>query len=152
MQNDWYNRIAKIVQDLKDKLSGRDYKKFKLDLILRIAKRLAEFSMECGECQFYQGELTQIIDNAINLPQATREERKRHFRKTRIVLKHLKKVHRLVEANENTGIYSGIGVGLGAAIGSLIDNVGAGMSIGAILGMLIGKARDKKAKEEKRVI
>ena len=53
--NDWYIDIVKEIGRHKDKFSKRDYKKYKLGLLLRMAKRVANFSAYCVECQNFQG-------------------------------------------------------------------------------------------------
>ena len=56
--SDWYNRIVKEISLHKDTLSKKDYKKYKLDLLLRIVKRVDGFFSYCGECQTFQQEIT----------------------------------------------------------------------------------------------
>ncbi len=45
-RSNWYDGIAKQINQLKDTLSERDYKKYKLRLLLCVAERVAEFSPE----------------------------------------------------------------------------------------------------------
>ena len=49
-KSNWYDGIAKQINQLKVTLSEKDYKKYKLSLLLCVAERIAEFSPECGQC------------------------------------------------------------------------------------------------------
>ena len=60
VHSDWYDRIAKEISPYKDSLSKKDYKKYKLDLLLRVTKRVGDFSSACGECHLFQPEITRL--------------------------------------------------------------------------------------------
>ena len=61
--SDWYNRTDKEIGLHRDNLSNKDYKKYKLDLLLRIARRVEDFSSICGECQLFQQEITKLTQD-----------------------------------------------------------------------------------------
>ena len=42
--SDWYDGMAKQIDELKSAITEKDYKKFKLNLLLCVARRVAEFS------------------------------------------------------------------------------------------------------------
>ncbi|MFC1982814.1 hypothetical protein ACFLV5_03415 [Chloroflexota bacterium] len=153
-QNEWYNRTAKAIDFQKDALSKRAYKKYKLDLLLRIAGRVDDFSSYCGECQAFKGEITGLIEELGNLVQLSdTKERRRSYNKTISgMVKHLQKTHKLVSAGQNVGIWMAIGTGIGVAIGTALDNSGVGPALGIGIGLAIGSYLDKKAKEEGKVI
>ena len=152
----WYEDIAKEIGRLKDWLSQKDYKKYKLDLLLRIAGRVDVFSAACSECQAFQPEikrLVQDLNNFAQLPkQVAKEERKRYFRQISDMVKHLQKQHKLVTEGYYMGIGIAIGMAVSAGIGTALGNPGAGTGIGIALGLVIGKYLDNKAKKEGRVI
>ena len=154
--NDWYKDIVKEIDKHKDKFSKRDYKKYKLDLLLRVAKRVASFSADCVECQNFQGEITKLAEDLGNLVQASKEERKSYFKMINSILKHLRECHKLIDEGENVGIWIAIGIpigaGIGVAIGAGSDNIGVGIAIGVGIGIAIGSYLDAKAKKEGKVI
>ena len=154
--NDWYIDIVKEIGRHKDKFSKRDYKKYKLDLLLRMAKRVASFSADCVECQNFQGEITKLAEDLGNLVQASKEERKSYFKMINSILKHLQERHKLITEGENVGIWIGIGIaiglGMGIAFGVGSDNIGVGIAIGVGIGIAIGSCMDAKAKKEGKVI
>jgi len=154
--NDWYIDIVKEIGRHKDKFSKRDYKKYKLDLLLRMAKRVASFSADCVECQNFQGEITKLAEDLGNLVQASKEERKSYFKRISSILKHLQERHKLITEGENVGTWIGIGIaigsGIGVAIGAGSDNIGVGIAIGVGIGIAIGSYLDAKAKKEGKVL
>jgi len=153
VHSDWYNRIVKEISSYQDTLSKRDFKKYKLDLLLRVAKRVDDFSTICGECQMSQPEimrLTQGLGNLIQIP--SKEERKSYFKTINDIIKHLQKQHKLVTKGQYMGIGVAIGAGIGVALGAALGNPGIGPAIGTAIGVAIGLAMDAKAKKEGRVI
>ena len=151
--SDWYNRVAREISSYQDTLSKKGYKKYKLDLLLRIAKRVDDFSGYCGECQMFQLEVTRLIQDLGNLIQIpNKEERKSYFKTISNMVKHLQKQHKLVSEGQYMGIGLAIGIGIGTAIGSALGNPGIGPAIGVAIGLAIGSYLDKKAKKEGRII
>ena len=154
--SNWHNRIAKEISLRKDSLSKKDAKKYKLDLLLRVARRLDDFSSYCGECQLFQPEITKItqaLGYIVQVPkQTSKEERKSYSKTINTIIKHLQKQHKLVAEGRNIGIWIGIGMGIGTALGAALDNPGIGTAIGVGIGVAIGRYMDAKAKQEGRVI
>jgi hypothetical protein len=152
----WYNRIVKEFNLHKDSLSKKDAKKYKLDLLLRVAGRVDDFFSLCGKCQLSQPEVTKLageLGYLTQMPkQAPREARKSYHKTLNNITKHLKKEHKLV----TKGYYRGIGMTIGpiiaAAIGAALKNPGIGFGVGIAIGLAIGSYLDKKAEKEGRVI
>ena len=149
----WYDRVAREIHLYRDSLSKKEIKKYKLDLLLRVASRVADFSPTCGECQLLQQDITRLVQDLGNLVQIPdKEQRKSYFNMIKSIIKHLQKQHKLVTEGQYMGIGVVIGVGIGAALGAALDSPGAGTGIGTVIGILIGNYLDKKAKKEGRVI
>lgn len=153
MNSNWYDGIAKQITQLQVTLSEKDYKKYKLGLLLCVAERVAEFSPECGQCQIFQQDistLTQDIGNIIQI--ADKDKKKAHLKTVNKMVGHLRKQHKLVTEGYYMGIGVAIGAGIGVALGVASDYIGTGIPIGVGIGMAIGAALDAKAKKEGRVI
>ena len=153
----WYNRIASEISQYQTTLNKKDAKKYKLDLLLHIAKRVDDFSISCGECQTFQQEITRLTQELSLLVQMPNKQGlKSHSKAINNLVNHLKKVHKLVDKGHYLGIGIGIGMaigaGLGGALGAALDNPGIGTAVGIVLGIAIGRYLDKKAEREGRVI
>ena len=154
--SDWYNRIVKEISLHKESLSNKDDKKYKLDSLLRVAKRVDDFYSYCGQCQLFQPEITKLIQDLgyiVQMPkQTSKEERKSYFGTINNIIKHLQKQHKLI----TKGYYRGIGMTIGplisTAIGAALENPGIGLGVGIGIGLAIGSYLDKKAEKEGRVI
>jgi len=153
----WYNKIAAEISQYKVTLGDKGAAKYKLDLLLRVAKRVDEFSDICAECQAYRQEITNIVKELSLLVQMpSREGQKKQNKAVNVITEHLKKVHKLVEKGHYMGMGIGIGLaigaGIGGALGSVFDNAGIGTAIGVAIGVAIGTYLDRKAKQEGKVI
>jgi len=152
IHNDWYKDVVKEIDKHKGRFSKRDYKKYKLDLLLRMAKRVASFSTDCVECQNFQGEITKLVEDLGDLVHSFKEKRKSHNQVINSIVKHLQKHHELITEGKNLAIWIAIGSGMGVAIGAGSDNIGVGIAIGVGIGVAIGSYMDAKAKKEDKVI
>jgi len=148
----WYDGIVKEINLHKDILSQKDQKKYKLDLLLRVAKRVDSFSSGCGQCQIFQQDISQLTQDLGYIVHAPKERRKSYLKTINNIIKHLQKQHKLVSEGHYIGIGMAIGMGIGAALGAILDNPGAGTGIGTAIGLAIGGYLDNKAKKEGRVI
>lgn len=153
IHNAWHDKISNEINFHRDNLSKKEAKKYKLDLLLRVARRVADFSAECGHCQLFQQEittLTQDLGNLVQMPD--KEGRKRYHKKIKNMVKHLQSEHKLITQGHYVGLWISLGTAIGVAIGAGMGNVGGGIPIGLALGTGIGIALDAKAKREDRVI
>lgn len=153
----WYNRIASDISGYQLTLGQKNARKYRLDQLLRIARRIDDFSGICAECQGYQQEISRMVkDLGMMVQMPDNEAVKKYFQTIDELTGHLKNVHRLVDKGHYTGMGIGIGMAVGAVIGSVLgaalDNPGIGTGIGAALGLAIGAFLDKKARDEGKVI
>ncbi|MFC1903082.1 hypothetical protein ACFLX4_03340 [Chloroflexota bacterium] len=90
--NDWYESIKKQIDLLKDSLTEKDYKKYKLRMLLCVAERVAQFSPDCGQCQTFQQDVTTLAQNTGNIAQMSGKESSKHyFRSMDRIISHLLK-------------------------------------------------------------
>jgi hypothetical protein len=149
----WYEGIKKQIDLLKDTLSERDYRKYKLRMLLCVAERVAGFSSDCGQCQIFQQEVTTLAQDAGNISHMSKKENRRaYFKAMNKIIGHLQKQHKLVNEGQYMGIGVAIGAGIGVALGAAMDEVGGGIPIGIGIGIAIGAALDAKAQKEGRVL
>ncbi len=156
--SDWYDGVVGQVGTHKAILSHKDHKKHRFGLLIRVAKRVANFSPTCGECQNYQGEITMLVKDLSFLLHSPKEKRKSHMKILKIIAKHLQKHHKLVTEGQNRtrGMMLGVGIGtgIGAGVSAAFDTSYNGLVIvlGIFVGSAIGGALDAKAKKEGRLI
>ena len=153
----WYNRIATEVSQYGLTLGPKDAKKYRVDQLRRIAKRIDDYSGICAECQAYQAEITRLVKELGLITQMPdRDKLKKYMQSIERITEHLKKEHHLVDKGHYMGIGIGIGMaiggGLGSALGAGFDNPGVGIGIGVGVGLLIGVLLDKRARDEGKVI
>ncbi len=151
--SNWYDKTTKEINLYKDTLNKKDHKKYRLDLLQRVVKRVDGFSTTCGQCQLFQQDITGLTTELGLLTQMPRKEGvKSYLRKINDIVKHLQKQHKLVNEGQYMGIGLAIGVGIGTALGAIFDNTGVGTGIGTAIGIAIGAYLDRKAKKEGRII
>jgi len=153
VHNAWHDKTSKEITLHQDNLNKKEAKKYKLDLLLRLTKRVADFCPECGHCQLFQQEITTLTQDLGNLIQMPDKQRRKNYRKKiNHIVKHLQSEHKLITQGQNLGLWISIGTAIGVAIGAGMGNVGGGIPIGLAIGTAVGIALDAKAKKEDRVI
>ena len=60
-RSNWYHRVETEINQHLYSLSKKDAKKYKLDLLLRVAARVDEFSGYCGECEGHKTEISGLV-------------------------------------------------------------------------------------------
>ncbi len=148
----WYENTEKAIVSYQSGLTPKEVKKYKLDLLLRVARRVADFSDECGQCQVFQPDITQLVQELGTLSRRPKDARRAYSKKMNLVIKHLQKNHKLVTEGHYRNLGMALGSGWGVGIGVAFDIIGIGIGGGTSLGMVVGTALDAKAKKEGRVI
>ena len=77
--SDWLGNVKKQIDILKQTLSEKEYRKYKLPLLLCIAERLNEFSSVCGECQILQQDAATLVQDIPNLISLSDKERQKSY-------------------------------------------------------------------------
>ncbi len=149
---DWLADIKGKIEKHRKTLTKAETRKYKLEFLERVAKKVDQFSSQCGECYQSQGEITALLDNLAILVQLPTMATKDYHRKINKIVHHLRKQHKLIPAGTYAAIGNGAGVALGIAIGVATGNIGAGIGIGAGLGVGLGTALEAKAKKDGKII
>ncbi len=149
---DWLEETNEKIAKHKKSFTKAESRKYRLDFLKRLAKRVDEFSSACGECYQYKGEITNLLNNLEGLIQLSPMATKDYRNKINKIVGHLRKKHKLIPAGTYTAIGNGIGVALGTSFGAATGNIGAGVGIGAGIGMAIGAALEAKAKKDGKII
>jgi hypothetical protein len=153
IKNRWHEETSGKIGAYQSSLSKKEQKKYQLDLLQRVTRRVAGFYEACGECQLFQQEITAYVNelgNMVHLADNTR--RKQYGKRLKQIVKHLQSQHKLVPKGYYVGIWTSIGTGIGVVLGAVFEGIGAGIPIGIAIGVGIGMMLDAKAKKEDRVI
>jgi len=142
----WLNNTLESFAAYKQTFNKKNLKKYKLDFLTGVAKRTAELSSECGECQKFQGDISKLAQDLGGLVQSSKEEKKNYDKKIKEITSHLQKKHKLVAEGTYVGFGIALGPAIGVALGSGMGNVGAGIAIGVGIGVAIGSALEAKRK------
>jgi hypothetical protein len=148
----WLNNTLESIAAHKQVFSKKDIKKYKVDYLARVAKRIADLSKECGECRKFQADISKLVQGLTGLIQSSKEEKKNYDRNLKQLTSHLQKKHKLYAEGTFVGFGIALGPAIGAAIGSGMGNVGAGIAIGVGIGVAIGSALEANAKKEGKII
>ena len=149
---DWLEETNEKIATYKKSFTKAESRKYRLDFVERVAKRIDEFSSMCGECYQYKGEITNLLNNLEGLIQLSPLATKDYRNKINKIVGHLRKKHKLIPQGTYTAIGNGTGVALGVSIGVAMDNIAAGIGIGAGIGVAIGAALEAKAKKDGRTL
>ena len=155
---DWFRGVAEEITSRKDRMSKRDGVKYKLDLLLRISKRVDVFSVNCTKCQSIKGEITKLTKDFSDTL-SSKNKRSGYLYAVDVFTKHLQISHKLISQQRNLMIWSLIGAVVGSIIGGTVKEVlgvsmaiSSGLIIGGIIGGAIGFLLDERAKSKGRVI
>jgi len=147
-QKNWLNTIQTQIQKFRS-IHPKDIKRYKIDQLERIAKRVEQFSQQCSQCSMQKQEITKLAHN-LEFIKGSTQTRKEYHKKLRLLINHLQKKHKLVAE----GQYIGIGIAIGVALGVPFMTVlgGAGIALGIPFGLVFGIAMENKAKKEGKII
>ncbi len=165
LQEDWYREVAREIGSIEEGLDQRGQKRYKLNLLLRLTKRVASFSADCKECQHWQGEISRLTEDLKCLHQMTPRKYKGYLTTTKSITRHLKQKHGLIEGRQYTRRFVSIGAAIGILLiilGYVLLNFGItllvlsvtlpALFIRVILSYAFGWFLDRRAKKDDRLI
>ncbi len=145
--------FLKKIAYIKANADVKSQKKFKLDLLERIGKRLVTYSNECLVCENAIIELGKILDDlteaATNSKPSPAKEYHLYLKK---LISHFEKQHKLVSDDYHLGLLMSTGMAIGVACGAAFNNMGLGLILGMCIGLAIGAGLDADAKKKGLVI
>jgi hypothetical protein len=144
--------IESRIEAIKPNLSLKDQKRLRLELLLRVARRLDSFSVSCETCPGHRTAIDRLVDSLKDVDKWQIPEWKAYYRSFDGIVKHLKTAHHLVEEGEHLSMWIGIGVAIGAGLGAAFNQVAIGAGVGVALGVAIGGMLDAVAHKQGRVI
>lgn len=165
LQKDWYQDVAREIGSIEEGLGQRDQKKYKLNLLLRLAQRVTNFSADCQECQHWQGQISRLTEDLKYLYQMTPRKYQDYLTATKRLTRHLKQKHGLIQGRQYTRRLVSIGAAFGVfliILGYVLLNFGItllvlsvtlpALVVRVIFSYAFGWFLDRRAKKEDRLI
>jgi hypothetical protein len=150
--NNHASMIESRIAILKPDVSLKNQKRLRLNIVIRVARRLDSSSLGCESCVGHLPAIDQLIDSLKDVDKWQIPEWKAYYRQLDGIIKHLKTAHHMAEEGENLTMWTGIGLALGVGVGTALGNVVLGLVIGLAVGVAVGGMLDAIAHKQGRVI
>lgn len=154
----WYRKLEQAIDDRRDDLTDKQWKRFQVEHLLRVANRVREMSDACETCKSYQHTLTRLEEEFAELPDS-KAQRQYQAEQLREMGKHFVKAHNLAPPSFflrkwlRLGLLVGVMGGFAAMLVTgnfLIFSIGI-LAVGG-LGALYGLTEDQRFEREHRRI
>jgi hypothetical protein len=143
------NQVDRLVEQL-DKKAARRYR---IDLIKRMAIRMEEFELaNCEICVSNQLTLVGLIGSIQQLKETGGKYDSVQRKAIVTMTEHFKNIYTSHSMAIGIALGAGIGVALGAGVDNLAAFIGVGTALGAGVGVAVGAGADAKAVKEGRTI
>jgi hypothetical protein len=160
------------IDELASKISAADSaitlsarKRYRVPLLLRIARRVSVFSAGCEECQDLQAKIISLGADLTHEPRMTRRNFINYLKVLKSIIKHLKRTHGLAEERQYVKRFLLIGLAGGlsvVALGLILLGFGftlftlnvmvPALIIRVIFSYTIGYILDKRARRRGKVL
>ncbi|MCK4956426.1 MAG: hypothetical protein KAS49_02235 [Candidatus Cloacimonetes bacterium] len=123
--------------DIQDKINlyrrnEESYRNLKLNLLLRIIKKIDVLSLDCEQCQNFKKDITRLTDK-IEI-----EKKEEYLTLIDRIVKHLKKKHHIKKEEDIISVWAIYGLAVGTTVGELIIERPSFGAVTMALGVLIG--------------
>ncbi|MGC9521882.1 MAG: hypothetical protein ACP5HG_08380 [Anaerolineae bacterium] len=154
----WYRRLQAAVEEHRDGFTDKQWNKYRIGHLLRVADRVREFSDTCETCKEYQHTLTRLEEELQELPDSKAQ---RQYQREQLVEmgRHFVAEHELappffflrkwLKQGLRAGIVLGLVLAIGLANGLFLPIAGIA---GAVLGAIYGFVQDQRYEREHRRI
>ena len=147
--SEWYTDISKQIGALK--LSPRNYRRYRVAELLRLAAKVDALAVSCPECRRLKSAITGLARDLGHLPLSPGQE-EAYYNALNAAYFHLKEIHGMTSTGNNLVLWLGLGIVLGAGVGYLLESLVAGIIVGGVAGIIIGGILDFIASRKQRVI
>ena len=155
----WYRKLTQTVEEHRSDFTEKQIRKFSVDFMMRIARRVKDYSDSCETCRGFQHTLTRLEEEFQELPDS-KAQRQYQAKQLRAIAEHFVRAHRLAPPRYflmqylRYGLIGGLLTGI--VLGFLVFGDGTyipiGVAVGLALGGLYGSTEDAKVKNEHRLI
>lgn len=132
----WYRKLEDELDEHRDDFDEKQWKKYQLDQLLKVANRVRTLSDGCETCRSYQHLLTRMEEEVQELPDSKAQ---RQYQREQLyeMAKHFVAEHRLAPPNFFLRKYLRLGLIIGGVVG-FVAMVLVGNLLLLPLGLLLG--------------
>jgi hypothetical protein len=162
---DWYEGIHRRIGALKDQWSPAGWRRYRLSLFVRVARRVSDFSTECPECRDLKDQISNLDENSTPSSKVYRKKYRIYLATFKTAIKHLRRKHDLVEDRQYIKRFVPFGIAFGLSFiiaGYVLVDFGITMltislTLPALFTRILssyafGYLLDRRAKKQGRVI
>lgn len=162
---DWYEGIRQRIGAFKDQWSPAGWRRYKLSLFIRVARRVSDFSIECQECRDLKDQISNLSENSTHSLKVYRKKYRIYLTTFKTAIKHLRRKHGLVEDRQYIKRFVPFGIAFGLSFiiaGYVLVDFGITMltislTLPALFTRILssyafGYLLDRRAKKQGRVI
>ena len=160
--SDWYHKYEENVFNLLKDEKNRDLRFFRIEEMLRMAKRADKFAFSCTKCQSFKNRLNEGYKSLKKAVQYPGKERKELDILQTEMSAHMKKIHGFYPPYYFSYLYSAIGILIFMTIAIIIYLILPSFSIwnilaisfaaGVIAGQITGNKKDNRIKREGKTL
>lgn len=158
------NWADKVLVDMQERLTGtkvQDLRFFRIDELRRNIKRIDEYSASCSECSRFKSDIDASLHYMHEAVYNPGKSRRKLDHLVGQVAKHMKKEHQVYPPWYFNYNYSLYGIIVGGLLGVILflvfptkswETIGGGFFAGLLIGQIIGGKKDRKVREENRLM
>ena len=154
----WYRKFEQAIDERRDAFTDKQWTKFKIDHLLKVANRVRQFSEECETCQDYQHTLTRREEELQELP-GSKAQRQYQAEQLWEMGRHFVVAHRIAPPRFclkrwlKYGLYGGLAIGFVVMVitGNFLLFPAVALAVTA-LAALWGYSEDQKYARERRLV
>jgi chromatin segregation and condensation protein Rec8/ScpA/Scc1 (kleisin family) len=155
----WYRKLVQEIEAREDEFTDKQWSKYRIDQLLRVADRVRQKSEACETCRDFQHTITRLEEELQELPDS-KAQRQWQAEKLREMGKHFVQAHDLAPPHYflrqwlKIGLVAGLVLGLFAAL--FVTHSLISLPLGGILGGLLGGAygwvQDSRMEQQHKLI
>ena len=155
----WYRNWTRAIDEHKDDITDKQWKKFNINYMLKVGKRIKGFSDNCKTCRDFQHTLTRLEEEMRELP-GSKAQRQYQTKMLGVITDHMVKHHRIAPPKYHLLKMLKYGVIAGFVIGTFVAlfvtfnllHIPLGILLGISLAAAYGFAEDSRIQQEHRLL
>jgi hypothetical protein len=154
----WYRKWEEDVDEHREEFTEKQWRKFRMEQLVRSANRVRQYSDECETCKGYQETLTRLEEELQELP-GSKAQRQWQKEQLQEMGAHFVEVHNVAPPNYYLRKWLKSGLIAGAVVGVIATIVVGNLLLfpvvflgGGALAALYGWSEDQRIQREHRLV